>query len=474
MVYSEGNALSVLVFFLWVPFALWGARRWPPAKATTLLTLLPIMFLPERVEFDLPGLPPFTKDEVAILWLFIGVFLFHRDRLRARPRNRWVVLCILLLVGGRVLTVFLNTDGVMSGAKYLVGHTPYDAVTSSINALLTFVVPFILGAAMFRDGGDLRLLFRYLLVATMVYGVFQLIEVRLSPQFNNWVYGFFQHSFMQMRRGGGFRPIVFMAHGLTVALFTAVGLMAAATLVKAKVRMKRVKPIWAIPYLGVVAILNKSVAAMLYAMTAVPLILFTKPKTQLKVAVIIAAVVLAYPTLRQSNLIPVYDIRDALAAQFGEERAASLTTRLVNEEVIMERALERPWFGWGAFGRALHYHPKSGKQTTIPDGDWALTIGTYGFVGFLGKYLLMLLPIFVVARRLRAISRRSDRALLGGLALILAFFAFDHIPNTCAHCLPFLFAGVLMGTSSGLIEQAARRRRLRRDAASVEQTAVAA
>ena len=81
MIQTEGNALSVLVFFLWVPFALWGAKRWPPAKATALLLLLPVMFLPERVEFKLPGLPPFTKTEIAVLWLFVGVWLYHRKRL---------------------------------------------------------------------------------------------------------------------------------------------------------------------------------------------------------------------------------------------------------------------------------------------------------------------------------------------------------------------------------------------------------
>ena len=90
MIQTEGNALSVLVFFLWVPFALWGARRWPPAKATALLLLLPVMFLPERVEFKLPGLPAFTKVEIAVVWVLVGAWLYHRKRLVARPRNNWI------------------------------------------------------------------------------------------------------------------------------------------------------------------------------------------------------------------------------------------------------------------------------------------------------------------------------------------------------------------------------------------------
>jgi hypothetical protein len=472
-VYSEGNLLSILVFFLWVPFALWGARRWPPAKGTALLLLLPVMFLPERVEFRVTGLPPFSKNEIAILWILIGILLYHRPRFSTRPKSVWIRVWIAVLLVGQVVTVFTNMEPIMRGSKYLFGHGAYDSVRLMVDSSLDYVAPFVIGAAMFRSSKDLQALLKVLLGATLVYGILQLIEVRLSPQLNNWVYGFFQHSFMQMLRQGGFRPIVFMAHGLTVAMFTAAGLMTAATLMKANLRMGRFKPKWALPYLGVVAILNKSVAAFLYALTAVPLILFTSPKTQFRVAAVLAGIVLAYPTLRHFDILPVYDIRDALAAQFGEDRAQSLTTRLVNEESILERALDKPMFGWGTYGRSYDYSLKTGKQLTIPDGDWVNTIGLFGFVGFYGKYLLMLWPIFVVARRLRTIPRPTDRILLAGLAIILAFSAADHIPNSSAHYLPFVFSGALFGTSTGIVQAAARQRRRRRQQALAERAAAA-
>jgi hypothetical protein len=31
------------------------------------------------VEFKLPGLPAFAKDQIAIFWLLVGVLLFHRQ-----------------------------------------------------------------------------------------------------------------------------------------------------------------------------------------------------------------------------------------------------------------------------------------------------------------------------------------------------------------------------------------------------------
>src|SRR5690349_3189313 len=43
--------------------------------------------------------------------------------------------------------------------------------------------------------------------------------MRLSPQLHVWLYGFHQHSFLQNERWGGYRPMVFMEHGLMVAMW---------------------------------------------------------------------------------------------------------------------------------------------------------------------------------------------------------------------------------------------------------------
>jgi hypothetical protein len=49
---------------------------------------------------------------------------------------------------------------------------------------------------------------------------------------------------------------------------------------------------------------------------------------------------------------------------------------------------------------------------------------------------------------------------LAGLAIILAFSVFDQIPNSSAHYLPYVFAGALLGTCTGILAQEARRRRM--------------
>ena len=124
-----------------------------------------------------------------------------------------------------------------------------------------------------------------------------------------------------------FRPIVFMTHGLAVAMFTMVGVLAAARLYKAKAKVRGVSALWAMAFLLLVALLNKSMAAFLYTLIAIPLVLFFTPKTQFRVAMLLAVTVLLYPALRASNLIPVDDIVEVATAQFGEKRASSLSTR---------------------------------------------------------------------------------------------------------------------------------------------------
>ncbi len=217
---------------------------------------------------------------------------------------------MLLLVVGSVITVFTNLDAIKYGAILRPAHVPYDAVHAIVQDTFDYVLPFIFGAAMFKDRRDLRILLQIIAGAGLVYSVLQLVEIRLSPQLHNWVYGFFQHSFAQTIRGGGFRPTVFMTHGLAVAMFNLVAIMAVAALRKVNLRVLRIHSGWALAYLWLVLLLSKSMAAFLYSLLAVPLILLASPKVQLRVAVLLGAILLVYPTLRGAGLVPVDDIND--------------------------------------------------------------------------------------------------------------------------------------------------------------------
>ena len=76
--------------------------------------------------------------------------------------------------------------------------------------------------------------------AGLIYSLFILFELRMSPNLHRWIYGFGQHGFSQHIRWGGYRPMVFMAAGLAVALFITNALMAAGALTRLRRPILRV------------------------------------------------------------------------------------------------------------------------------------------------------------------------------------------------------------------------------------------
>jgi hypothetical protein len=492
-VHSQGNIFSYVALFSWIPMALWVARQWPPAKAAALLILIPLMFLPQRIELMLPGVPDLDKLRIAILLMLIAVLLFHRQRLATVRLDKSVKLAILAMLGGGVLTMLLNTDPISDGAVYLASHRPYDAVHSLLINMLDYVLPFVLAVAMFNGPKDLRVFFRVLVGAALAYSILQIVEMVMSPQLHFLVYGFYQHTFGQTVRGGSYRPMVFMSHGLSVAMFTVAGILAAAGMYKTKLRLFpiplgwasayvgvyrsragafRIPAGWAMVYLWIILFLSKSVAAFLYTLVAVPLVLLASPKTQFRVAAVLAVIVLLYPDARDSGLVPVDDIREWVGSQYGEDKVGSVMMRFDNEELLLARANERSFFGWGTYCRRCIHDPLTGEPTSVTDGDWIKTWGKFGRVGFYAKYILLLLPIFLAGRRLKYVRRMSDRRLLSALAVILGFSIFNLVPNSEFNYLVFVFSGVLMGCSEGILRHQAWQAALQKERSTARQIAV--
>ena len=467
--YTEGNILSILAFFVWVPVALYGSWRLPPAKAMAWLYLGGLLLLPQVVFFKPAGLPEFGKLELITLWIFVGALLFHRERLKSPPRNWSIRVCIGLLVIGAVITIFTNSDELRIGSRYLPGQVPYDAVHEVINALLHSILPFYLGAVMFRTSSDLRVLLKAVVVAALIYSLLQILEMILSPQLHRWVYGFHQHFFGQAMRGGGYRPMVFMQHGLAVSLFTCLSVVAAASLYKAKETLFN-RPLGrATVYLWVIVAAVRSSAALVYSFIAVPLALLASTRAQARASAALVAVLLLYPVARAADLVPVEDLGTAAEEQFGAERAHSLTFRFENEERLLDRAMERPWFGWGRYCRACLFEPWTGEGRSVRDGAWIIQLGDLGFVGFFGRFLLLWFPVIALVRRMKLVSRRSDRHLLAGLSLMIGVSAFDLIPNADYTRFVLVLSGALLGCLTGIVHEAAlvrRRQRLSRAAAA--------
>src|SRR5262249_17761958 len=102
----------------------------------------------------------------------------------------------------------------------------YDGFSSVYYQTVTWGVPYLLGRIYLTDLLGMFELAVAVFLGGLIYVPLCVIEIRFSPQLHTWVYGFHQHSFEQTLRFGGFRPVVFMEHGLMVGMWMSMATMA--------------------------------------------------------------------------------------------------------------------------------------------------------------------------------------------------------------------------------------------------------
>jgi hypothetical protein len=203
-------------------------------------------------------------------------------------------------------------------------------------------------------------------------------------------------------------------------------------------------------------VLCKTASSLAYGVLLVPLVRFAKPKLQIKVAMILVTIALTYPITRAAQLVPTQAIFN-FAASISPSRAESLQIRFTNEEQLLHRASHRFFFGWGRYGRNRIYD-EYGNDVSYTDGRWIITMGDFGFIGFLAEFGLLALPIFRAASALRFVASPKDKVLFTALSLILAINMFDLLPNSPLRPWTWLLTGALLGQAEGLRALARRKR----------------
>src|SRR5207248_7990807 len=114
---------------------------------------------------------------------------------------------------------------------------------------------------------------RVLVIGGLFYSLLMLFELRMGPQLHVWLYGYTPTDMDIDVRGDGFRPRVFLENGLSVALFTATTVLAAAALWRGHIRVQRMLPSGGVAtYLVLMLMLCKSAAAFMYGAALMPMI----------------------------------------------------------------------------------------------------------------------------------------------------------------------------------------------------------
>lgn len=354
----------------------------------------------------------------------------------------WVAALCLIAAAGVVATTLTNGEPVQAGPFVLPGMRSYDMI-SVLMGLGIMLIPFLLGWRYLGGAGAQRAVLVALALGGLIYAPLMLIEVRLSPQLSTWIYGFFPHSFAQHMRGGGFRPVVFLSHGLWVGIFMALAILSSLAL-------WRLTPTGARPFarlrwlvlgggLFLVLVLAKSLGALLIALVLGGVVLLGGRRVVLLVAAGVAGLVLIYPLARGAGVVPVEAVL-ALAETIDADRAGSFRFRLENEDVLLDRANEKALFGWGTWGRGLLYD-RWGNIASVTDGAWIIRMNSFGWVGYLAVFALLCVPM------MRLALRRDAAPEAAFLAVVLAANLLDLIPNATLESITWLMAGAVAGTA---------------------------
>ena len=447
--------------------------RLPRNSAIIWSILAGYLLLPVGVGYNLPGVPNLSKVTIPTLAVFLLCLVgFGAAARRSGPRGAqhaaedtalrgwlpthpiafWLALGVIL---GPIATALLNMDRIRfpSGVA-LPGLTLYDAASGVITQA-TLLLPFLLGRRYLATAADQRALLVALVLAGLAYSLPTLFEVRFSPQLHTWVYGYFPHSWRQHVRFEGFRPLVFVEHGLRLAIFMAMCFAAAAVFWRAEAGKPRLRALFAAIWLGGTLALCNSVGALMIAVAFAPVLFLAGRSTQLAFAAAIALTVVLFPMLRSAGLVPLDGVR-AVVMEVSPTKIGSINHRFFNEDQLLARALERPVFGWGSWGRGRVYDPETGEDISTPDGIWVILIGQFGWVGYLGRFGLLALPVVLLFLRRREAAVTPESV---GLCLVLTVNMVDMLPNSSLTPISWLLAGALTGRAEQLASSPAARLR---------------
>jgi O-antigen ligase len=321
-------------------------------------------------------------------------------------------------------------------------------------------MPYWLGRLYLGHPKALREFSGALTMAALVYAPLCLWEVRMSPNLHRFVYGFHPMDFLQAVRFGGFRPNVFLSHGLMLGM-----IMASATLVaywewrtRARVALLGLPFGWVVVALAVTTLLTKATGSILLLAAGIAVLEGTR---WLRTPWLVVGLLLVPPAYSAARIAgwTGHDLVSLSRTLIAPERAESLLFRLDQEDALIERAMQNPVLGWGGWGRSRIFD-EDGRDISVTDGMWIITLGVSGLVGLVALGLMLALPVLALLRRFPARLWGDPRiAPLVAMAVMVLLWAADNLLNAMVTPLAPAMAGAV--GSFALLPRGVRRRRMR-------------
>lgn len=431
--------LVPLAMFACLPLILWLFSKYQnrPRFAVVVGYLAAFMFLPNH-HYPLPLFPDYDKISAAGYGVLLGTAIFHTDRFQELHLSPWD-LPIIIWCGVPFFTSISNSLGAYDGLNALLGRS------------IQWGVPYLIGRMYFKDRQGMEDLCLGLFIGTLIYIPFCLYEIVMSPRLHRIIYGFHPHDFGQAKRAGGWRPVVFMHHGLMNSMWMVSGFLSGFSLAMSK-RLKHLMPPFFKPYtlilltgLFFTIFILKSTGALALLLLGIMVLVFTRITRialPLRILLILPAL---YVSTRSTNTWDGQNFLDAVARVASVERTGSLEYRINNETILAEHAWKRPILGWGEWKRSFVTN-ELGEIVSVPDGLWILAFGKSGYVGLCALIALFFVPPHLFLKTFPT-SRWREPEVVAILAapLLLMLFALDSLLNDMFNPLMLLLAGGLVG-----------------------------
>lgn len=450
---------------MWIPLSAVFFSQHKPRQAAFIVMIWGTMMLPENVAVDPPILPPIDKHLLAGICAFVGIYLTAPKRFARMRALRGLQLFFFIFIIGNFGTAFSNPESYVWGGKQAWKDGPFypivvvpplpkkEFIAMSIQDFFTYVVPFGVGQLLVQSREDAILFIKGITFGCLVYVPAMLWEGIMSPQLHNRLYGYHSVHFAHNIRGDGYKPVVFMKSGLGVAMFEFIGLAGAMTLMRLKEKVHPSIPAgMAALTIAFALAVSRNVAVVFYALGVLPVFLSSSPRMMARVAWVLAMIFMTFPITRAKGWFPADEIV-AFATKYSEDRAGSLSFRFDNEDMLILHTAEKPYFGWGSYGRNRKYDPDTGKDISVTDGEWAIQYSVRGAVGAVGWFWMVGLPILWAARLIKKVIDPQDAVVIGAMALTAAINAADLLPNSSFTKIPFVFSGCLAGLLQAMVRE---------------------
>jgi hypothetical protein len=106
-----------------------------------------------------------------------------------------------------------------------------------------------------------------------------------------------------------------------------------------------------------------------------------------------------------------------------------LQFRLDNDIRLVDKALQRPIFAWGGWGRNRIYNEK-GKDISTTDSMWTITLGTKGLLGLAAQTAIYVVPVLLFVSTFSCGQWKTGAAaLVFPFLIVVSLQLCDHLFN---------------------------------------------